>query len=96
MVEVKKEVEGVNSSMIYLIYFKNFYKCHNVPHPAQQLKKKRISVSSSVKKNSSISQRVLGKTKTLNLNAWQAHSKCSINASFYCYIKCLVTFWGSY
>jgi hypothetical protein len=26
---------GLNSSMIYLIYYKNFCKCHNVP-PAQQ------------------------------------------------------------
>jgi hypothetical protein len=25
-------VEGVNSSMIYLIYSKNFYKCYNI-HP---------------------------------------------------------------
>jgi hypothetical protein len=33
-------MQGVNSSMIY---FKNFCKCHNVPHPVQQLKK-RINV----------------------------------------------------
>jgi hypothetical protein len=33
--------KGVNSSMINLICCKNFCKCHNVPHPAQQLKKKR-------------------------------------------------------
>jgi hypothetical protein len=27
-----KENDGwVNSSMIYLVYCKNFYKCHNVP-----------------------------------------------------------------
>jgi hypothetical protein len=32
----QKEMEVVNSNMIYLIYFKNFYKYHNVPHPAQQ------------------------------------------------------------
>jgi hypothetical protein len=32
----KRAMEGMNLSMIYLIYFKNFYKCHNVPHPAQQ------------------------------------------------------------
>jgi hypothetical protein len=32
-------VDGVNSSIMYLIYFKNFCKCHNVsPHPAQQKK----------------------------------------------------------
>jgi hypothetical protein len=35
---IKKNDGGVNSSMIYLIYCKNFYKCHKVPHPAQQLK----------------------------------------------------------
>jgi hypothetical protein len=33
-------MEGVNSSMIYLIYCKNFCKFHNVP-PAQQLKEKK-------------------------------------------------------
>jgi hypothetical protein len=26
---------GVNSSMIYLMYYKNFYKCHKIPHPTQ-------------------------------------------------------------
>jgi hypothetical protein len=34
-------MEGVNLSIVYLINFKNFYKCHNVL-PAQQLKTKRI------------------------------------------------------
>jgi hypothetical protein len=33
-------VEGVNSSMIYLIQCKNFYKCHNVP-PPDTIKKER-------------------------------------------------------
>jgi hypothetical protein len=28
-------VEGVNSSMIYLIHCKNFCKCHNVPSPCK-------------------------------------------------------------
>jgi hypothetical protein len=32
--------EEVNSTMMYLIYCKNFCKCHNVS-PAQQLKKKK-------------------------------------------------------
>jgi hypothetical protein len=32
---MKENGGGVNSSTIYLIYCKNFYKCH----PAQQLKK---------------------------------------------------------
>jgi hypothetical protein len=27
-------VEGVNSSMIYLILCKNFWKCHTVPPPS--------------------------------------------------------------
>jgi hypothetical protein len=31
----KRMVEGVNSSMICFIYYKNFCKCHNVP-PAQE------------------------------------------------------------
>jgi hypothetical protein len=31
-----KENEGVNSSRIYLIYFKNFCKGHSVSYPAQQ------------------------------------------------------------
>jgi hypothetical protein len=31
----KKMMEGVNSTMIYLINYKNFCKCHHVP-PAQQ------------------------------------------------------------
>jgi hypothetical protein len=32
---------GVNSSMIYLIHYKNFCKCHNVP-PSQQNEKKKL------------------------------------------------------
>jgi hypothetical protein len=32
-VESRRMVEGVNSSMIFLIYCKNFYKCHNEPPP---------------------------------------------------------------
>jgi hypothetical protein len=30
---------GMNSSMIYLIYCKNFCKCHNVPLPTTTIKK---------------------------------------------------------
>jgi hypothetical protein len=30
----KRIMEGVNLSMIYLIYCKNFYKCYNVPPPS--------------------------------------------------------------
>jgi hypothetical protein len=32
-------VEGANSSMTYLIYCKNFCKCHNVPLPSTTIKK---------------------------------------------------------
>jgi hypothetical protein len=37
-------MEEVNSSMIYLIYCKNFCKCHNVPPPSTTIivKKERI------------------------------------------------------
>jgi hypothetical protein len=38
----RRIVEGVNSNVIYLIYYKNFCKCHNVPHTAQQKKAKKI------------------------------------------------------
>jgi hypothetical protein len=31
MREIKESGGGVSSSMIYLIYYKNFCKCHNVP-----------------------------------------------------------------
>jgi hypothetical protein len=34
-------VEGVNSSVIYLIYCKNFCECINVPPPSTTIKKKR-------------------------------------------------------
>jgi hypothetical protein len=34
-------VEGVNSSMIYLIYCKNFCNYHNVPLTSTTIKKKR-------------------------------------------------------
>jgi hypothetical protein len=27
----ERMMEGMDSSMIYLIHCKNFYKCHNVP-----------------------------------------------------------------
>jgi hypothetical protein len=35
-------VEGVNSSMIPLIYWKNFCKCHNVPPPRITIKKGKM------------------------------------------------------
>jgi hypothetical protein len=34
-----KQVEGVNSSMIYFIHCKNFCKCHNVSPPNTIMKK---------------------------------------------------------
>jgi hypothetical protein len=34
-------IEEVNSSMIYLIYCKNFWKCHNVPPLSTTIKKKK-------------------------------------------------------
>jgi hypothetical protein len=33
-------MEEVNLSMIYLIYCKNFCKCHNVPPPNTTIKKR--------------------------------------------------------
>jgi hypothetical protein len=37
---IKEMVEGINSNMIYLIYFENFCKCHNVPPPSTTIKEK--------------------------------------------------------
>jgi hypothetical protein len=37
---IKENGGGLNSSMIYLIYCKNFCKCHNVPQPSTIIKKK--------------------------------------------------------
>jgi hypothetical protein len=42
-----KENDGMNSSKIYLIYFKNFCKCHNVPPPSTT--KKKIKFYPSIK-----------------------------------------------
>jgi hypothetical protein len=39
---IKENLEGVNSSMIYLIHFKNFCKCHNVSPPSTIKKNKKI------------------------------------------------------
>jgi hypothetical protein len=39
MGEIKQHGVRVNSSMIYLIYCKNFYKFHNVPPPSTTIKK---------------------------------------------------------
>jgi hypothetical protein len=37
--EMKENGGGVNSSMIHLIYCKNFCKCHNVPPLSTTVKK---------------------------------------------------------
>jgi hypothetical protein len=37
---IKGKGGGVNSSMIYLIYCKNFCKCHNAPSPSTTKQKK--------------------------------------------------------
>jgi hypothetical protein len=34
-------MEEVHSSIIYLIYFKNFCKCHSIPLPSTTVKKKK-------------------------------------------------------
>jgi hypothetical protein len=42
----KENGGGVNSSMIYLIHYKDFDKCHNVPPPSTKIKgqKKQTSI----------------------------------------------------
>jgi hypothetical protein len=48
--KIQENVKGVNSSMIYLIYYKNFYKYYNVPPPSPtiKLKKKKYQICYSV------------------------------------------------
>jgi hypothetical protein len=41
----KRIVDGINSSVIYLIYCKNFCKCHNVFPPSTTIKKEHFSFS---------------------------------------------------
>jgi hypothetical protein len=38
--EIKENDGWVNSSIVYLIHYKNFYKCHNVPPPRTTIKNK--------------------------------------------------------
>jgi hypothetical protein len=46
--EIKENCRRVNSSMIYLMYYKNFCKSYNVPHSSTILKNNlRIIVLSS-------------------------------------------------
>jgi hypothetical protein len=35
-----RAVDGVNSSMIYLLYCRNFCKCYNIPPPSTIITKK--------------------------------------------------------
>jgi hypothetical protein len=37
---MKESGGGLNSSMMYLIHSKNFYKCHSVPPPSTTKKRK--------------------------------------------------------
>jgi hypothetical protein len=41
-------MEGMNSSMIYLIYFKNICKCHNIPPHSITIKKNVLPGNSSL------------------------------------------------
>jgi hypothetical protein len=58
-------IEGVNSSVICLIYFKNFYKSHNVPPPSPTIK---IIINKECGENVHVSQ---SEIKTLNLFLWK-------------------------
>jgi hypothetical protein len=43
---LRRIVEGVNSSMVYLTHYKSFCKCHNVPTPSTTVEKKNASLIS--------------------------------------------------
>jgi hypothetical protein len=43
--EMRRMVEGMNSSTKYLIYCRNFCKCHSVPPPSTPIKKKIFPLS---------------------------------------------------
>jgi hypothetical protein len=43
---IKESSGGVNSSMIYLMHFKNLCKCHNAPPPSTIKKKIKIKIDS--------------------------------------------------
>jgi hypothetical protein len=36
--------KGLNPSMMYLIHFKKFWKCHNVPQPSKTIKKEERKI----------------------------------------------------
>jgi hypothetical protein len=44
---IKKNGEGVDSSMIYLIHCRNFCKCHNVPPPSTTITNFKIKEGTS-------------------------------------------------
>jgi hypothetical protein len=46
----RKENNRVNSSMIYLIYCRNFCKCHSIPHPIQHNNEKFRKIKDMLKK----------------------------------------------
>jgi hypothetical protein len=68
--------EGVNSSMIYLIFCKNFCKCHNVPLPStiKKIKIKNKSTCTPHKKKQTTKQTSTAekKKKALGLYASEA------------------------
>jgi hypothetical protein len=49
-----KDDGRVNSSMIYLIYCKNFCKCHNVPLPSTTIKKGKKKTHEIIKKKKKV------------------------------------------
>jgi hypothetical protein len=46
---IKENDGGVNANMIYLVYYKNFCKCHNVPPAQQKNEKKEKNINLRVK-----------------------------------------------
>jgi hypothetical protein len=61
---IGRVVEGVNSSIIYLIYCKNLCKCHNVPLPSTTIKEKILKNKANKQKLCLISVILLCKTTT--------------------------------
>jgi hypothetical protein len=41
-------IEGLSSSMMYLIHYKNFCKCHKVPPACMTIKKKRNRINEGI------------------------------------------------
>jgi hypothetical protein len=51
---IRREVMGVNSSIIYLTYCKNFCKCHNILSPRKTIK--NVSMENMKKKMETLQQ----------------------------------------